>query len=67
MRCPADHRLINSIAPTTILPEKAWQMGNDEKQIDATHPAEGTFLQETEPSSESLSLLYEGTYETKPG
>ena len=42
-------------------------MGNDEKQIDATHPAEGTFLQETEPSSESLSLLYEGTYETKPG
>ena len=23
MRCPADHRLINSTAPATILPEKA--------------------------------------------
>ncbi len=43
-------------------------MENDEKQIDATHPAEETLLQETEPSSESLSLLYGAkTYENKTG
>ncbi len=42
-------------------------MENDEKQIDATHP-EGILSQETDTSSETLSLLYgTKTYETKPG